>query len=128
MQEEGVVSLWIGHADSSDALDAYLLTGYSEDGDFIPSPFARDFGIGYHDEDFREAQHYENPSRFVRVLLRGYSYDNVIIPKFIQLLGELLPEEVNAIVLLYNFKHDASVETNAGGAVRLRYMGAVTLN
>jgi len=127
MQEEGVVSLWIGQADSSDALDAYMQTGYSDDGDFIPSPFAKDFGIRYYDEDFREAQHYEKPSRSVRELLRGYSYDDVVIPKFVQLLGESFPEEVNAVVMLYNFKHDGNVQANTGGAVKLRYMGAITL-
>jgi hypothetical protein len=128
MRDEGVVSLWVGESDSPDALDAYLQVGYSEDGDFIPSPFARDFGIRYYDEDFREAQHYEEPSRSVRDLLKGYSYDSVIIPKFVQLLGDSFPVDVNAVILLYNFKHDSGVEANDGGPVRLRYMGAVTLS
>ena len=127
MQEKGVVSLWVGQADSPDALDAYLLVDYSEDGDLIQSPFARDFGIRYYDEDFREAQHYEKPSRSVRDLLKGYSYDSVIIPKFVELLGESFPDDVTAVILLYNFKHDTRVESYDGGAVRLRYMGAVAL-
>jgi hypothetical protein len=127
MQEEGVVSLWVGQADSPDALDAYLEFGYTEDGDRIPSPFAADFGIRY-DEDFREAQYYDNPSRSVRGLLQGYSYDGVIVPKFVQLLGESLPEDVNAVVLLYNFRHNAGAGTGTGGAVRLRYAGSVTLD
>lgn len=128
MQEEGAVSLWIGQADSPDALDAYMQTGYSEDGDLIPSPFARDFGIRYYDEDFREAQHYEKPSRSIRDLLRGYSYDDVVIPKFIQLLGESFPEEVNVVVMLYNFKYVGSVQENTGEGVKLRYMGTITLD
>jgi hypothetical protein len=127
MQEEGVVSLWVGHVNSEEALDAYLLTRYSEDGDLIPSPFARDFRTGYYDEDFREAQYYESPSRSIRELLRGFSYDDVIIPKFVQLFGELLAEEVNAVVCLYNFRHEGGVEPATGGAARLQYMGAITL-
>jgi hypothetical protein len=127
MREEGAVSLWVGQADSEESLDAYLLTRYSDDGDLIPSPFARDFSTGYYDEDFREAQYYESPSRSILELLRGFSYDDVIIPKFVQLLGELLAEEVNAVVCLYNFRHEGSVEPATGGAVRLRYMGAITL-
>lgn len=128
MREEGAVSLWVGHADSEEALDAYLLTRYSEDGDLIPSPFASDFGTGYYDEDFREGQYYETPSRSIPELLRGFSYDDVIVPKFVQLLGELLSEEVNAVVCLYNFHHEGRLEpATGGGAVRLRYMGAVTL-
>jgi hypothetical protein len=128
MQTEGVVSLWVGQADSADALDAYLQVGYSEDGDFIPSAFARDFGIGHYDEDFREAQQYAEPSRSVPDLLKGYSYDSVIIPKFVQLLGRSFPVDVNAVILLYNFKHDSGVEANDGGPVRLKYMGGVTLS
>lgn len=128
MQAQGAVSLWVGQADTSGALDAYLQVGYSDDGDFIPSPFARDFGIRYYDEDFREAQHYERPSRSVRNLLKGYSYDSVIIREFVQLFGELFPVDVNAVILLYNFRHDTGVEANDAGAVRLRYMGAITLS
>jgi hypothetical protein len=128
MQAEGVISLWAGQADSAHALDAYLQVGYSDDGDLIPSRFARDFGIRYYDEDFREARHYEKPSRSIRQLLKGYSYDSVIIPKFVQLLGELVPDDTNAVVLLYNFKHEAAIGAKDDGEVRLRYMGAVMLS
>ena len=60
-------------------------------------------------------------------LLRGYSYDNVIIPKFIQLLGDSLPVPVNATVLLYNFKYEGEVEATASGPVKLRFMGVVSI-
>ena len=127
MHQEGMVSLWVGHADSTSDLEDYLKMAYTEDGDVIPSPFARDFRIEHYDEDFREAQHYDKPSQSVSGLLRGYSYDNVIIPKFIQLLGDTLPMPVNAIVLLYNFKYEGEVESTASGPVTLRFMGVVSM-
>lgn len=127
MQQEGMVSLWAGHADSASALEDYLKTSYSEDGDLIPSSLANDFGISYYDEDFREARHYDKPLQSISDLLRDYSYDNMVIPKFVQLLGESLPMAVNAVVLLYNYKHDSEVEVNASGPVTLRFMGTVSM-
>jgi hypothetical protein len=127
MQQEGMVSLWVGHADSASDLEDYLKVTYTEDGDVIRSPFATDFRIEYYDEDFREAQRYDGPSQSVSGLLRGYSYDSVIIPKFIQLLGDTLPVPVNAIVLLYNFKHEGEVDSAGSGPVTLRFMGVVSM-
>jgi hypothetical protein len=128
MKEDGVVSLWVGEAGSRDALDKYLQTGYSEEGDFIPSPFARDFSMHYYDEDLREARYYEEPSKTVADMLKGYSYENVIVPRFVGLCGESFPEPVNAVVLLYNFKYEGGVKTSVGSTVRLRYIGSVTLD
>ena len=128
MPEEHMVSLWAGRADSSQAFKAFLLTGYTEDGDYIPSPFVRDFGIKYYDEDFREAQYYEKPSRSLRALLNGYSRDYMIIPKFIQLFGEFFPDDVNAVVVWYRFNYHGRVIINADATVKMRYMGAVPLD
>jgi hypothetical protein len=125
MEEEGVVSLWAGRADSAEALAAYMREDYSEDGDFIPPPFAKDFGIDYYDEDFREAEYFTKPARSIRQLLKGCSYGDVVIPKFVHLLGDSFPDDVNAVVMLYNFKHDTGVEASDGEAIRLKYMGAV---
>lgn len=128
MREDRVVSLWVGQANSPDALDQYLQTGYTEDGDFIPSQFARDFGIRFYDEDFREAQYFEAPSQSVQSVLKGFSYDDVIVPRFTHLCGELFSEPVNAVLLLYNFEYKGEVDANAGGAVSMRYVGSVTMD
>ena len=69
------------------------------------------------------------PTRSLSALLRGCSYDSIIIPKFVQLCGDVLSEEANAFVLLCNFQHNGSPGpgANAGGPVRLRYIGSITV-
>jgi hypothetical protein len=124
MQEEGLVSLWVGRAESADALDAYVQEAYTDDGDFA-SAFATDFGIEYYDEDFREAHYHVRSSRSVRDLLKGHSYEEVIIPRFVDSVGESSPEDVNAVILLYNFKHDSGVRMHDGGAVKMQFLGTV---
>jgi hypothetical protein len=40
VEEPGVVSLWFGRAESKAAFDAAILAAFSEDGDFLGSPFS----------------------------------------------------------------------------------------
>jgi hypothetical protein len=126
MQEDGIVSLWIGDADSAQLLEAYMTIGFTEDGDLIPSTFATEFDIDYYDEDFREATHRETAERFLSDLLRGSSYADVIAPKFTTLCGNSIPQLANAKVLLYNFNYMGGSKAVTIGPVRLRYVGAVT--
>jgi hypothetical protein len=125
MVENGAVSLWVGDSSSWEDLASYMRVTYSNDGEAVPSPFASDFDICSYDEDFLEANCYETPSRLLRELLKLVSYDDVVIPKFVALCGEQLPEPVNSIVLLYNFRHDGPVRVNSRDSVRLRYIGTV---
>jgi hypothetical protein len=127
MRKDGVVSLCVGRADSSTDLDAYLGVSYSEDGDYIPSLFAIDFGIGYYDEDFREARYFEKPLHSVRDLLQDFSYASKIIPRFEQIAGSYCEGSIDAIVLLYNFNYGGPIRAIAEGPVQLQYMGAVSL-
>jgi Immunity protein 22 len=126
MRKDGVVSLWEGRADSSTSLDAYLGISYSENGDYIPSLFASDFGIGYYDEDFREARYFEKPLHSVRDLLQDFSYASTIVPRFEQISGSYYDQPIDAIVLLYNFNYDGPIRAIAEGPVQLQYTGAVS--
>ena len=56
MEREGYVSLWIGSAKSDDELWEYAQMIYTEDGDYLPSQFLKDFDIDEDefDEDFME--------------------------------------------------------------------------
>ena len=122
---DGVVSLWVGQAESETALAAYA------DYDASPRPAATlssDFGTGRYDHDFMDIA-VEKPTRVLSDLLRGCSYDSIIIPKFVKLFGDVLPEEANAFVLLYDFQHNGSPGpgADAGGPVKLRYMGSITV-
>lgn len=121
MEKEGFVSLFIGHSNSYDELQNYILVSYSEDGDAIPSQFEKDFNIDYHDEDFREVEFYDEPSDDLRVLLEGFSYDEEIIPKIIEICGERLNQEANSVILLYNFQYHGNVNE----ANQFRFLGTI---
>ena len=120
---DGAVSLWVGQARSEAALAAYADYDNSSS---AGSTLAGDFGTGRYDHDFLEAETVA-PTRSLSTLLRGCSYDAIIIPKVIELCGDVLPEEVNAFVLLYNFQYHGSPGTrsNSNGPVQLRYMGSI---
>src|SRR4051812_30973543 len=105
MESRGLVSLWAGTFKSIEKLQNYMMISYTEDGDALPSIFEKDFKIGHYDIDFREIDFYVEPSTNLKLLLEGVSYDDVIISRFLELYGENLPEEVNSIILLYNFKY-----------------------
>lgn len=121
MEKEGFVSLFIGNSKSYKDLQNYILNSYTEDGDLLPSEFEKDFNIDYYNEDFREVEFYDEPSNDLRVLLEGFSYDEEIIPKFIELCGERLNQEVNSVILLYNFQYNGHVNEKN----QFRFLGTV---
>src|ERR1700722_3848800 len=89
-RNEGAVSLWVGFSPSQDALSDYVEMDFSINNPSHLSQFAKDFGTGWYDDDSMEIS-VENPTRSLSELLRGCSYDWVIIPKFVNLCGDLLP-------------------------------------
>ncbi|REK56482.1 immunity 22 family protein [Parageobacillus thermoglucosidasius] len=111
----------MGNSKSYKDLQNYILNSYTEDGDLLPSEFEKDFNIDYYNEDFREVEFYDEPSNDLRVLLEGFSYDEEIIPKFIELCGERLNQEVNSVILLYNFQYDGHVNEKN----QFRFLGTV---
>ncbi|QPA30749.1 immunity 22 family protein [Thermaerobacillus caldiproteolyticus] len=121
MDKEGFVSLFIGSSKSYKDLQNYILNSYTEDGDLLPSEFEKDFNIDYYNEDFREVEFYDEPSNVLRFLLEGFSYDEEIIPKFIELCGERLNQEANSVILLYDFQYNG----NVNGKNQFRFLGAV---
>ncbi len=125
MRQEDVVSLWVGNFSSEDALRAHLETSYSPDGDFQGSRFTRDFGIAYYDEDFFEAEFYQEPLSALRRLLNGFSYHSQIIPQFEALVGPNLPTACNSAVLLYNFRYLEPTPPVAASSAPLRFVGSV---
>lgn len=93
------------------------------------SPLAKDFGTGWYDHDFMDTTFHEWSTRSVADLLRGCSYDSLIVPKFVAVCGEYLSTAVNSAVLLHNFRHNGSpgLGANAGGPVILQYLGSITV-
>jgi hypothetical protein len=118
-----VVSIWVGHATSADELENYLSFRFTEDGDAIPCPFGRAFGINWFDEDFREASVRETPCNSIEELLRQHSYGREIAAAVRLQVGEQLRLEANAVVMLFDFQYAGEViDVNADG-VTLRFLG-----
>ncbi|WP_342436462.1 immunity 22 family protein [Paenibacillus sp. FSL L8-0436] len=125
MEKEGAVSLWVGNVQSSEELDRLLTVSYTDEGYFIPSIFAKHFGIRRYDDAVREAEYYEEASNNLNQLLEGFSYDDEIVLRFTALLQEGLTDDFNAVVLLYNFMYteellEATLQSNY-----FRFLGAV---
>ncbi|WP_339314133.1 immunity 22 family protein [Paenibacillus sp. FSL M7-0896] len=125
MEKEGFVSLWVGNVRSSEDLDNLLVVSYSVDGDFIPSIFAKHFEISRYDDAVREAEYYEEVSKDVDQLLEGFSYDHKIIPRFDALLQEELSNDINTVILLYNFKYTGEIVEATIQSNYLRFLGTV---
>lgn len=122
MDKEGYVSLWVGNFKSDEDLQRYLFISYTEDGDSIPSPFEIDFQINYYDEDFMEVNYFDRKINSFLDLLIGCSYDDIVIPNFIKTHGVTLTNNVNSIILLYDFQY-STIEQNDFSDVK--YLGNV---
>ncbi|WNF34865.1 immunity 22 family protein [Aeribacillus composti] len=123
-QEPRHIKIFEDDSDWSQTSDHYPCQGGAltkEDGDLLPSEFEKDFNIDYYNEDFRKVEFYDEPSNDCRVLLEGFSYDEEIIPKFIEFCGDCLNQEANSVLLLYNFQYNGNINEKH----QFRFLGAV---
>ncbi|KAB8129172.1 immunity 22 family protein [Gracilibacillus oryzae] len=114
MEKSGYVSIWFGNInDSIEEIEEYVDLTYDEDGDSVPSEFFNDFHIdsGETDEDTIEKEVYESTSSDISILLKGCSYEEVIIPR---LKSIYLEKSYNAIILVYNFAYDRDIASANG--------------
>ncbi|MFE4813591.1 immunity 22 family protein [Peribacillus simplex] len=125
MQKEGFVSFWVGNINTSEELDNLLEISYTEDGDFVPSMFARSFGIDRYDDAVREADFYDEADNSLSRLLEGFSYDDDIITKFSSFCGAQLQIQYNFVILLYNFKYEGIKKKTTINNYNLEFLGAV---
>ncbi|ATP40039.1 hypothetical protein CSE16_08250 [Solibacillus sp. R5-41] len=122
MEQEGYLSLWVGTFESNEDFRNYLLIPYNEDGDAIPSNFEKDFHIEHYDEDFIEVEFFDENVKNLSRLLDGCSYDDVVIPNFININGESLTYSVNCMILLYNFQYSTKGQSDLK---YVKYLGNV---
>ncbi|WP_210468017.1 immunity 22 family protein [Sporosarcina sp. 6E9] len=125
MQKEGFVSLWGGKANSSVELEKLLEIFYTEKGDFIPSKFAQSFGIKRYDDAIREAEFHDVGDNLLSRLLEGFSYDEVIIPKFLIVCNDRLQEKYNVVILLYDFKYEGNNKETIINNSKFKFLGSV---
>ncbi|MDB5357310.1 MAG: hypothetical protein JWN24_3763 [Phycisphaerales bacterium] len=128
MEKEGRASLWVGHAESADALKEFIQTRYTKEGNAIPSPFSREFGIDEYDKDFTEWMFRDAPSRSIRELLKPHSFSDQIAPKIIERVGELLPAPANAVILLHQFDYNGSKSRKSSGGISVSFVGSVSFD
>lgn len=127
MEKEGFVSLWIGNIDSQDSLDEYTELIYTEEGECLPSTFLADFNIDMDDfdEDFIEKVCHKKNVKSLNELIAGCSYEDVVILRFTNVLGDGLLKGVNSAILLYNYEYDGNIKKTRNGEQSFRYISTV---
>jgi hypothetical protein len=123
----GVVSLWLAKIDSEDSLDNFTEITYTEDGDSRNSTFGKYFEIGYYDEDFKESVFLAKYSDCLNTLLDGFSCDEIIIPRFIELIPDL-QDSFNSAIMLYNYLYDGEVQEYTVDTIRCKFLCYVNYN
>lgn len=124
MEAQGAVSVWIGSAESDAAFAEAVEISFSASGDLLGSAFSRAFDIGHFDSDFQEAQYYARGRGSVRLLLRGVSYDDQVVPA-VEKLDHGVTRSDNCFVLLYNYRYSGQKTEWEGDGVQLRFIGTV---
>jgi len=124
MQEDGLVSVWIGSAQCLDDWTRAIEVPVSEDGDFAESEFGQAFDLGYYDTDYQEAEFYPSGRSNIDLLLRGVSYDDQVIPA-VEKLDHSVTDADNCFALLYNYRYDGGKTEWRGHGVRLRFVGTI---
>lgn len=126
MEYKGMASLWLGTTKSFHHLQEYVDTEYTEDGDSIDSKFGVNFGFGYYDEDQIEIMFYEEPKIHIEEILQDFSYSEIIIPKYKELMKiENLEYGNNSVILLYDFHYDAEKVKDKYEGLEFIFIGAV---
>ncbi|MFB6469006.1 immunity 22 family protein [Cytobacillus sp. Hz8] len=111
MEEQGMVSIWLGNIKTQNQLEKYVNLTYDEEGESVPSKFYGDFNIDMDeiDEDFIEKVVIEEKSDNISVLLEGCSYEEIILPKVKEYVA--LNKLYNAVILIYNFEYQNLVNS-----------------
>ncbi len=125
MEQTGYVSLWLGNFKSYEEFEDYLSISYTEDGDAIPSKFEEEFNIDHYDKDFIETDYFGDEMRELPLILKGCSYEDKIIPRFVETQGKDFSCGFNCIILLYNFHYSNSI---ANYMSCVKYFGSVRFN
>jgi len=125
MELEGYVSLWVSSEADFHKVQAAFKERYTEDGEWIPPPFARAFGFDSFNPSTREANVLKEVAGSVRQAVAGFSYSAVIADRFTSEYGEALPIRAAAVAMLYDFKFSGEPATAVLGGTRWYFVGCV---
>jgi len=126
METEGYVSLWVSSETDSDKVQAAFEETYTDDGEWIPPPFACAFGFETFNPNTREADTLRAPTDSVREAVAGFSYDSVIADRFAGECGDALPIRATAVAMLYDFKFSGEPAVAVLDGTRWFYVGCVS--
>lgn len=128
-------SLWIGNADSSQALNNWVEENYPDDEEQPAwTIFWRGFGIRWFDHDFMQASTLDATREIVDVLETAFgqetprlraAFDRALRENW----GDALPFKANALILLFAFDYpnnaEKSVEAHSEAGVTMRFAASV---
>lgn len=85
---------------------------YTDDGDYVQSPFLKDFDIDIDDfdEDYIERVCLDEVVNSIDSLISGCSYEDVVIPQYEKIVKGVSIVKYNAGILLYNFEYDGNIK------------------
>ena len=147
IEENGVVSMWIGNANSETDLMDYIeedyselepdFTGYSEDEypydfDFAKNLFGLDFGFGSYDHDFSACEIFE-PTNDLEIIISSM---NDILPslkqRVIERYGKTLNQYYNVALLLISYRYVPDINYHRPDdmerKVKLNFLGAFSFD
>ncbi|MBR5486330.1 MAG: immunity 22 family protein [Oscillospiraceae bacterium] len=150
-EKENYVAMWVGNFESSEILDEYMDTKFSDERGFakhlkdlfVPenanrpfendlkqffdefyNVFEYDFGV-VSDDDFIEAEVFPQKSNRIGTLLLPFSFSEQIIPLFEEKFGLTLDEEYNTVILLYNLEYHGQVTQAEHDGLSVKFVGNV---
>ena len=111
METENTVSIWIGNFDTMLDLDEFINLKYDDEGEVVPSVFYNQYNIDIDDIDdyLIEKEVLETSFTNLFDMLKGASYDNIIVNNLKQkgINPNIGPN--NTLILIYNYQFDSNV-------------------
>ena len=111
METENTVSIWIGNFATKLDLDEFINLKYDYEGEVVPSLFYDQYNIDIDDIDdyLIEKEVFETSFTNLFDMLKGASYDNVIINNLKQKGINPNIEPNNTLILIYNYQFDSNI-------------------
>ena len=108
METENTVSIWIGNFDTKLKLDEFITLKYDDEGEVIPSMFYNQYNIDI-DDYLIEKEVFETSFTNLFDMLKGASYDNIIVKKLKQkgIKANITPN--NTLIVIYNYQLDRNI-------------------
>ncbi|WP_061587807.1 immunity 22 family protein [Streptococcus oralis] len=113
METENTVSIWVGNFESKSQLDEFLTLIYDDEGEVVPSLFYESYEIDIDDIDdyMIEKEVLNSNYSDLYQMLKGVSYEDVIVNNLKKNCIEDAISLSNSIILIYNYSYTGEVLT-----------------